>query len=240
MKAILLAAGLGTRLRPITDTVPKCLVPINGRPLLDFWLEMLFSQGVEQVLVNTHHLHEAVVEFVNRSRWRDRVVLVHETDLLGTGGTVLQNRDFVAGESFLVAHADNLTCFDFVAFRDHHENRRAGIEITMMSFTTDSPKTCGILELDSQGIVRRIHEKAENPPGNTANGAVYLFSQKVIDFMVGLGKPVIDLSTEVLPAFLGRIQAYQRGLYLLDMGSPENLGRAERDLEVYRRVFGQN
>lgn len=239
VKAILLAAGLGRRLRPLTDATPKCLVPIHGRPLLDFWLEMLFTQGVEQALVNTHHLHEAVVEFVNRSQWRDRVVLVHETELLGTGGTVLQNRDFVAGRSFLVAHADNLTWFDVAAFRDHHENRRAGIEITMMSFTTDQPQTCGILELDSDGIVHKMHEKAENPPGNTANGAVYFFSPKVIDFMAGLGKPVIDLSTEVLPAFLGRMQAYQGSLYLRDIGSPENLERAEREFEKYRGVFGR-
>ena len=66
MRAILLAAGLGTRLRPITDKIPKCLVPINGKPLIDYWLEQLTKAGIEKFLINTHYLHEKV-EFIYRA-----------------------------------------------------------------------------------------------------------------------------------------------------------------------------
>ncbi|MGH9203514.1 MAG: sugar phosphate nucleotidyltransferase, partial [Vicinamibacterales bacterium] len=87
MRALLLAAGYGTRLKPLTDAVPKCLVPIRGRPLLDYWLDLLFTDGIEAALINTHHLADRVQAFVAASRWKSRVTLVHEDSLLGTGGT---------------------------------------------------------------------------------------------------------------------------------------------------------
>ena len=92
MRAVLLAAGLGSRLLPLTATIPKCLIAIDGRPLLDYWLELLFGADIERVLINTHWLAGQVNEFVGASRWASRIDLVHESRLLGTGGTVLANR----------------------------------------------------------------------------------------------------------------------------------------------------
>jgi len=89
MRALLLAAGTGSRLGPVTATTPKCLLKINGRPLLDYWLELLFGAGIERVLINTHWLAEQVDAHVKASRWASRIDLVHEPALLGTGGTVL-------------------------------------------------------------------------------------------------------------------------------------------------------
>src|SRR5260221_14266717 len=97
MKALLLAAGFGTRLRPITDQVPKCLVPVQQKPLLAYWLDLLFPKHVLKMLINTHYLPEQVRQFINTSSWSDRVTLVHEEELLGTGGTALKNRDFLQG-----------------------------------------------------------------------------------------------------------------------------------------------
>jgi mannose-1-phosphate guanylyltransferase len=90
MKAIILAAGLGTRLRPITSTTPKCLVPINGVPLLELWLRDCERAGVEAVLVNTHHLAERVEEFVAARRGIP-VTLAYEPTLLGSAGTIAAN-----------------------------------------------------------------------------------------------------------------------------------------------------
>lgn len=229
MKALLLAAGLGTRLRPITDNVPKCLVPIHGKPLLEYWLDMLLPGGIERVLINTHYLPHAVRAFVAGSRWRDSIDMVHEEILLGTGGTVLKNRDFLAGGPFMVVHADNLTRFDVKAFISAHANRPAGVDITMMTFDTDVPQTCGIVELDERGVVIRFHEKVANPPSNHANAAVYIFEPSVIDFLASLGREVIDISTEVLPRYLGRMQAFHNSDYHRDIGTPESLALAERE-----------
>src|SRR5690348_14142767 len=124
MKAIILAAGLGTRLRPLTLTTPKCLVPIAGVPLLELWLRECERIGVEGVLVNTHHLAERVQEFVAARRGIP-VTLSHEPALLGSAGTIAANWNFVsADESFLVIYADNLTTFslsELTAFHARHD-----------------------------------------------------------------------------------------------------------------------
>lgn len=229
MRALLLAAGLGTRLRPITDHVPKCLVPVHGKPLLQYWLDLLLPSGIERILLNTHYLPEKVRQFVADSAWCDRISMVHEDVLLGTGGTVLKNRTFFGDTSFLVAHADNLTQFDLVAFIARHQARPAGVEITMMTFNTDAPHSCGIVEESANGVVVAFHEKVENPPGNNANAAVYIFEPDVIRFMEGLGREVIDLSTEVIPRYMGRICTFHNHGYHRDIGSPESLRLAEQE-----------
>lgn len=232
MRALLLAGGLGTRLRPLTDSIPKCLVPIHGKPLLGYWLDLLFEGGIERALVNTHYMPEPVREFARQSRWRERITLVYEDVLLGTGGTVLHNRAFFGRDAFIVAHADNLTRFDVGAFIARHEHRPAGVEITMMTFETDAPQTCGIVEENGDGVVVAFHEKIPNPPGNRANGAVYIFEPTVVDFLGTLGKAVIDLSTEVIPQFLGRICAFHNDLYHRDIGNLQSLRKAEKEFPV--------
>jgi mannose-1-phosphate guanylyltransferase len=227
MKALLLAAGLGTRLRPLTDTVPKCLVPIKGRPLLDYWFEMMTEASVGPLLVNLHHLPELVRNYVETSRFRDNVVIVHEEKLLGTGGTILANRDFLNDGPFMVIHADNYSRFDVKAFIEKHNARPEGCEITMMTFTTDTPQSCGILELDERGVVIGFHEKVANPPGNLANGAVYIMEQPVVDFIADRGKQAVDISTEVLPYFLNRIANFHNEDIHIDIGTPEAYRQAE-------------
>ena len=231
MRALLLAAGLGTRLLPLTRTVPKCLVPIAGQPLLDRWLDLLFrSHEIERVLINTHWLAPAVEAHLAASPWRSRIEVTYEAELLGTGGTILANRGFFGETSFLVAHADNLTTFDLPGFAAAHRSRPSGVALSMLSFRTDDPRSCGILELDDRGIVQEFHEKVSDPPGNLANAAVYLFEPELLDCLAAFRRPVIDLSTEVLPGFLGRILSVETAGYHRDIGTPDSLARAKRDM----------
>ncbi len=227
MKAVLLAAGLGTRLRPITNKVPKCLVPIHGKPLLGYWLDMLLSTDIDHVLINTHYLPERVQDFVQSHRWKDKVRLVHEKVLLGTAGTVLKNRKWLEEGPFLLAHADNLTRFDIQAFLKAHEMRKQGVEITMMTFMTDTPQSCGIVECDKDNIVIGFHEKVLHPPGDEANAAVYIIEPSVIEFIALQNKEILDFSTEVLPHYLARMQIFRNMGYHRDIGTPESLRLAE-------------
>lgn len=230
MRAVLLAAGLGTRLRPLTDTVPKCLAPILGTPLLGIWLDRLLGSGAaDRVLVNIHYLPLQVTAFVKSSRWSDKVDLVFEPELLGTGGTLLKNREWIGRENILVAHADNLTLFDVACFMDSHRNRPVGCALTMMTFDTDTPQNCGIIE-EEAGVVVRFYEKVPNPPGRRANAAVYIIEPEVIDFIASLGTEFVDLSTQVLPHYLGRMATYHNTLYHRDIGTPESLAAADREL----------
>ncbi|WP_374649786.1 nucleotidyltransferase family protein [Dongia sp.] len=234
MRALLLAAGLGTRLRPITEAIPKCLVPIRGQPLLDYWLVNLAGAGVEEILINTGYLSDLVRAHVRRSPWANRITLVHEDRLLGTGGTVLANRAFFGEESFLVIHADNLSAIDLDAFRQAHRGRKPDTDMTMALFRTDQPSNCGIVQLDSEGRVVEFHEKMADPPGNLANGAVYIFEPEVFRRLARVGKPTIDLSTEIIPGYVGRIQSYEITGYHRDIGTVEGLTRAEREYQPLR------
>lgn len=234
MRALLLAAGIGSRLRPLTETVPKCLVPIHGRPLLDYWLDLLFRSDVERVLINTHWLADSVRDHVAGSPWRARVDLVHESELLGTAGTIVANRSYFEGGPALVAHADNLTDFDVRALAKAHRERPEACVLTMLTFRADNPNSCGVLELGRAGIVEAFHEKADNPPGNLANAAVYCIEPEVVDFIAALGKPYVDFSAEVIPPFIGRILAFEGTHYHRDIGTLESLMLAHREFKTRR------
>ena len=235
MRALLLAAGFGTRLRPITDHLPKCLVEVQGKPLLDYWFEHLFEAGVERALVNTHYLSAVVETHVARSPWREKIDLVHETELLGTGGTIAANARFAQGGSLLVAHADNLTDFNVRALIAAHERRPARAVMTMLAFRTDDPRSCGILECDADGLVQAFHEKVDNPPGDLANAAVYILEPEVLALLASFGRPVIDFSTEVIPKLMGRILAVPLDCYHRDIGTPEALRKADLEYRPKRR-----
>ncbi len=238
-QVLLLAAGVGSRLRPLTDTLPKCLMPIAGKPLLEIWLEAFWADGIDRVLVNTHYLPDEVVSFVKGSRFASGVRLVHEAELLGTGGTLLANQDAFWDGPILVAHADNLTRFSPKAFLAAHSERPDGTDMTMMTFRTPDPGSCGILELDSRGVVRAFHEKVKNPPGNLANAAVYVFEPaKIFPLLRSKGRAVIDLSTEVIPDLVGRIATFENTRYHRDIGTIESLTAAQFDFPVIDRDEG--
>lgn len=226
MRALLLAAGLGTRLRPLTDTIPKCLVPIKGQALLGIWLDRLTQAGIGPFLINTHYLSARVQAFVAASPYCDQVTLVHEKKLLGTAGTLIANLDFFEGQDGLLIHADNYCLADFHGFVQAHERRPSGCLMTMMTFRSDTPSSCGIVELDGRGVVVGFHEKVANPPGNLANGAVYLLSAELLQTMATELHTVMDFSTEVLQQLVGRIYTYETKAFFLDIGTPEAYDRA--------------
>lgn len=226
-RALLLAAGLGTRLRPITDTIQKCLVPIDGKPLIEYWLESLVKAEVEEFLINTHYFAEQMNLYVSKSKYKDMITLVHEEELLHTGGTVIANRDFFKNEPFLLAHADNLCICNFSDFFEAHRNRPGRCEITMMTFETDNAKSCGIVDLDADGVVVGFYEKVSNPPSNLANGAVYIFEPSVIDDIASFNKKIVDISNEVLPHYMNKIYTFKNDVYHRDIGTIESYAMAQ-------------
>lgn len=232
-RAILLAAGLGTRLQPLTDILPKCLMPINGRPLLEYWLQNLISAGFNKLLINTHYKPDFFRDYLKNSVFEDKIKLVHEETLLGTAGTLLHNHDFVKGQPVMLLHADNLCNVNVQEFWEAHCHRPKHTLITMMTFVTSDPKTCGIVELDEQNVVQCFYEKVENPPGFLANGAIYIIEPEVIEFIAGQDKRIIDFSTDVLPHFIGKIFTFHNRFIHRDIGSPYSLLDSQQDIGDY-------
>lgn len=181
------------------------------------------------MLVNLHYFADKVVDYIVKSGFKDFVYTVYEEKLLGTAGTLLKNRFFFGNEPLMLVHADNLSMFDVKAFIDRHHNRPVGCEITMMTFNTHTPESCGIVELDEYGVVQAFHEKVSNPPGNLANGAVYILEPSIFVFLEGLGKEVIDFSTEVLPHYIGKIYTFHNDVYHRDIGTIKSYEAAVRE-----------
>jgi mannose-1-phosphate guanylyltransferase len=224
VKTLLLAAGLGTRLRPLTEHMPKCLVPIGNTPLLHIWLERLDAAGCGPFLINTHYKAGQVEAFVAASAYRRRITLSAEPELLGTAATLIQNLDFFAGEDGMMIHADNYCLADFKAFVQAHRARPKGCLMTMMTFRTETPSSCGIVTLDDRGVVTAFDEKPEHPKDNLANGAIYLLSGELLERLRSEG--ATDFSTEILPTLMGRIFTYETSDTLLDIGTPASYARA--------------
>jgi mannose-1-phosphate guanylyltransferase len=225
--ALLLAGGYGTRLRPLTDALPKCLVPIRGRPLIDFWVSALVRADVKRIVVNTHYLAELVLRYLSKNRYSEFIEISHEPRLLGTGGSLLKHRGLFDSGPVLVAHADNLSALDVAAVLLAYKQRPVGCDHIMVVFRSGAPSTCGIVEIDGRRIVTKFQEKPANPKSNLANAAVYVFGPKILPLLESCDGDQIDLSTEIIPRLVGRIQAVDVGAYHEDIGTMDRWRRAQ-------------
>lgn len=225
MKAFILAAGRGERLRPLTDTVPKCLVPVCGEPLLRIWLEICERSGVTDVLINLHHLPDAVAGFLRKADTRVRVTTVFEKELLGSAGTLLKNRGFVKDEKdFFIIYADNLTNVNLTKMAEFH--RRGRRLLTMGLFRTQRPAECGIAETDSSGRILSFVEKPPSPASNLASAGIFVSSNALFERIPG---GFVDLGRDVLPKLAGGMQGYLIPEFLMDIGTIEGYRLAERE-----------
>jgi len=228
VRAVLLAAGLGTRLRPLTDTIPKCLVPINGKPLLDIWCNSLLKVGVSKILVNLHYKHQVVEEHIAKSAYCNQVKSVFEPELLGTAGTLIANRNFFNGEDGILLHADNYSEANLGQLIESHLQRPTKCLMTMLAFRTQTPQTCGILEVDDQNVLQNMYEKSYQDHGNLANGALYILSRELIASLTTES----DFSTQVIPKLYDRIQVVETNETYLDIGTPESYALAQEIANV--------
>jgi len=227
LKAILLSAGFGTRLRPLTENIPKCLIKVKGKPLLDIWLSKLEKLGCDEVLINTHYLSEKVEKFISfREKSKMKIILSHENEILGTAGTLRSNISFFDDAVGLLIHADNFTDDDLSSFLKSHKSKPKGCLISMLTFDTDKPSTCGIVKVNKENIVEAFYEKKEANYGNLANGAVYAFDKEFLEFIKKFSSNENDFSTQIIPKLIGRIYAFKTYHEYIDIGSYSSLIKA--------------
>jgi mannose-1-phosphate guanylyltransferase len=231
VKAFLLAAGVGSRLRPITDTIPKCMLVIDGRPLLDIWLDEFHRAEIDEVLVNLHHLPDVVREHLAARTRPPAVRTVFEPALLGSAGTLAANRQWVAGEEmFLACNADNLTDFDLRSLVGTH--LRGGAVATLTVFHSERPAACGIVELDAASRVIGFEEKPSQPRSDLANAGMYALHPSVLDEIggaQGVDNGPVDIGYHLLPLLVGRAKAIQVPGYFRDVGTVSAYQRARQE-----------
>jgi NDP-sugar pyrophosphorylase family protein len=209
MHAFLLAAGEGRRLRPLTDSRPKPMIVMRGRPILEHNIRLLAAHGIRDIILNTYYLPATVMEhFGDGSRFGVRIVYSHEPSLLGTAGALNPARD-ILGERFLLMYGDNLSTCNLSRLIEKHGN---GALATVALFERDDVFQSGVARLESDDRISAFIEKPQ--PGHElsrwVNAGALVLEASVFDFIPRSGPS--DIGRDVLPAALAagkRINGYR-------------------------------
>jgi NDP-sugar pyrophosphorylase family protein len=243
MKALILSAGLGTRLRPYTDHTPKPLFTICGRPLLDITITKLIEAGCESIMINTHHLHAKIEAFVAHQTYAIPIKTRYEPQILGTGGAIINVKDFWNDHPFMVINADIVTTIDFRAVYDFH--CKHGHPVTLV--LTDDPEFNSVIT-DADGFVAKFHQPAGASDRSTESMLTFTGIQ-VLD------REILKFITPQMP--VSSIDAYTRMLaggksikaYISDHADWKDIGTPERykltvfetmTHRTFQRVFPDN
>ena len=216
-------------MRPLTDTLPKCLVPIRGTPLLAIWLQLLETAGVSEALVTVRHEHERVEDFLQACRTSVGVRVIHEPRPLGSAGAVVASRDHLArGGDFLILYADVLTNVDLRRMIGFHAQHSSAL--TLGVTVTDRPTEKGTVVTAPDGRVLAFDEKAAEPRSNLANAGIYVARQALFRYLpAALPDGSLDFGYHVLPGMVPDVMAYRIEEFLLDIGTMEAYQRAQAD-----------
>ncbi len=229
MNAMLLAAGEGTRLRPLTDTAPKPMLPVAGKPLLQHVVERLVQSGIREIVINLHHQPEAITEhFGDGTKYGVRIAYSYEPRLLGTAGAVKKVAASFA-ETFLLVYGDNLTTCDLERLIEFHR-RKQGIA-TVALFKRDDVSQSGVAELDGDARIIRFVEKprAGEIGSRWVSAGILVLEPEVLD-VIPTEQPS-DFGRDILPALM----AVGRHVYGYCMSGNEKLWWIDTP-EDYRRV----
>jgi mannose-1-phosphate guanylyltransferase len=223
---MLMAAGLGTRLRPLTYDVPKPLVPVANRPVMEHILLLLRRHRFGPVIANLHSFPDTIRDrFGDGSGLGIDLTYSHEDELLGTAGGVRNVADFFGDEPFLVMAADALTDIDLAALRAAHEANEgiATLAVTQVSDVSEF----GVVITDSAGRIQGFQEKPDQAEAlsDLASCMIYVLDREIFDYFPS--KPVVDFAREVFPALLSNdvpFHVHRIDAYWNDVGSlPEYL-----------------
>ncbi len=228
--AVVLVGGMGTRLRPLTLSAPKPMLPTAGLPFLTHLLSRIADAGIEHVVLGTSYkagVFES--EFGDGSKLGLQIDYVVEDEPLGTGGGIANVSDKLRHDTALVFNGDVLSGVDLRALLDCHENNDA--DVTLHLVRVGDPRAFGCVPTDSQGLVTAFLEKTQDPPTDQINAGCYVFKRQIIDSMPK-GR-ALSVEREVFPGLLSdglRVCGYVDATYWRDMGTPDDFVRGSADL----------
>ena len=235
MKGMILAAGEGTRLQPLTLETPKVMLPVNGIPQIEYSIRWLKRHNVSDIGVNLFRFGEKIKDFIgDGSRFGVDIEYSEESSLLGTAGGVKQLEYFFNGV-FVIVYGDVLTNFNLSKMLDHHKNKLALVTLALSEVKNTSE--VGIVEMDDDQRVRGFIEKP--PPGtvsgNLANGGVYIMEREVFDYIPE--KSFCDFGFDIFPDLIRQglpVYGYciDKNEYLIDVGSMETYIMANEDVKT--------
>ena len=223
MKALVLAAGRGSRLGNITENLPKPLVEVKNKPVIDYLIRKLIDLNVSEIFINMHYKHELLEKFILESKYKTKITLIYEPKLLGTAGTLKSLIDELSTEDFIVMHADNYFQDDLKILKEKHLATDSDNLITLGTFLVLNPEKFGTFELTDDHDVIKFFEKQKDSPSKIANSAIYFMKPGIKEVVNTLNEYETDISLHVIPKLLGKIKAFELTGYFYDIGTPENL-----------------
>jgi mannose-1-phosphate guanylyltransferase len=229
MQALVLAGGEGTRLRPLTLTVPKPVMPLAGRPFLTFMLDWLLGHGVDDVLLSCGFLAHAVEGVLGERYEGMRLTYVHEDEPLGTAGPVrLAADEGLLADRLFILNGDVLTDMDLTSQLAFHEEK--GAKATLALIAVEDTASYGVVPTDEDGAVTEFLEKSPGPaPTNRINAGAYVVEREVVE-QIPSGCAV-SFEREVFPALVGEgLYGYMSDGYWIDIGTPERYLESTYDL----------
>jgi mannose-1-phosphate guanylyltransferase len=229
VQALVLAGGEGTRLRPLTHTTPKPVLPLAGRPFLSFMLDWAHSHGVEEVILSCGFLSDAVKLVLGDIYDGMRLRYVVEDEPLGTAGPVrLAYDEGILEERLLVLNGDVLTDIDLTAQLEQHE--RTGARATLALYPVEDTSSYGVVPIAEDGAVEAFIEKGGgDAPTDRINAGAYVLERDVVE-RIPAGRPV-SFELEVFPSLVGEgLYGYEADGYWIDIGTPERYLEATWDL----------
>lgn len=235
MKALILAAGKGTRLGELTAAFPKPMLPVEGRPLLSHHVEWLRRHGVTQIAINLHHAADVIRDyFGDGSRLGVEIVYSYEPELLGTAGAA-RKLDWFFDERFVVVYGDVYTNVNLTQLAAWHRMRVNGDDrgLTLSLYRVPNPTECGLVDIDAQGRVLRFVEKppADQVFTDLANAGILIGEPRLLtrvpaDTVYDFGRDLLpDLLTAEWPVWGAPITPDE---YVIDIGTPSGYARAQQ------------
>ena len=223
MKALILAAGRGSRLGKITDNLPKPLVEVKGKPVIGYLIDKLINLNVTEIFVNMHYKHELLEKFILESSYKVKINLIYERTLLGTAGTLKSLNHQLSTENFIVMHGDNYFQDDLEFLKEKHLATNSDYLITLGTFLVASPEKFGTVDLTYDNTVIKFFEKDQNSYSKIANSSIYFMNHGIKSDIDKLNEYENDISLHLIPRLLGKIKAFELKGYFYDIGTPENL-----------------
>lgn len=234
MRAMILAAGLGTRLRPLTNTIPKPLLPVGGAPLIVWNLLLLKRHGFRQVVINLHHLGPMIEQALGTgSKFGVRIIYSHEPVILGTGGGIKQAEPHFSGEPVLILNGDTLVELDLEALCDFYRTRNAAATLVLRE-DPDAARW-GLVEVGDKGQILRITGKGlvgSVPVIPRMFAGVHILHPRLLwEVQKGVASSIIDLYVKAIER--GEpVLGYDLQGYWSDVGTAERYAQAERDVRA--------
>jgi mannose-1-phosphate guanylyltransferase len=227
---ILLVGGFGTRLKPLTDEMPKPMLPIAGIPVTEHQILAAKKAGITTVVLATSYLSEIFTPyFGDGSKWGMKLLYAVEKEPLGTGGAIRNAAELLeSDENVVIFNGDVLSHHDIAAQVKFHEDKSA--DVTLHLISVEDARAFGCVPTDADGRVTAFLEKMDKPVTNSINAGCYVFNRSVIN-QIPLGK-VVSVERETFPALVtsGRpVFGYKEQAYWLDVGTPAALFKGSRD-----------